>query len=242
MSRQWGLLLLMLALFGLEPVAVAEPGGGSEERGHRHEHGFKNAERWSRHFDAPERAAWQRADEVIAFLGLEGDERVVDLGAGTGYFTLPLARALHAGGAVVAVDIEPDMLAFIEKRAGEEGLRNISTVLGASDDPHLDPGSVDLVLCVNTWHHIAGRSAYAGKLASTLREGGRVVIVDFREGDLPVGPPADHKLSPADVREEFEVAGFAQVATFDELEYQYVLVFAPEVSSSPQRSSGEEPK
>ena len=100
-------------------------------------------------------------------------------------------------------------------------------VLASPDDPRLPAHGVDLVLIVDTWHHIDDRLHYLAKLAAGLKPGGRVAVVDFKKGDFPVGPPDAHKLTPEAVTAEFGAAGWAPATHWDELPYQYVLVFTP---------------
>lgn len=204
---------------------------GSHRHGHGHDdatvrHGFDDADRWAKVFDDPARDAWQRPDEVIRLVGVREGQSVADLGAGTGYFSVRLAKAVGARGRVHALDVEEGLVAHIAERAREEGLSQVEPRKIPTDDPGLEAGSVDLVLIVNTWHHIDDRVAYVGKLAKTLKPGGRVAVVDYAPGDLPVGPPAGHKLPPSKVVAEFEAGGLPLVLRDEEtLPYQYVLAF-----------------
>ncbi|MBK7579022.1 MAG: class I SAM-dependent methyltransferase [Myxococcales bacterium] len=187
-------------------------------------HRFDDPERWAKVFDDPARDAWQKPDELLKFLALGEDAVVADLGAGTGYFASRLARALPKGK-VFAVDIEPSLITHMQKRAEREHTSNVVPVLGTADNPKL-PAAVQLILVVDTYHHLTERSEYFGRLRPKLASGGRVVIVDFKQGKLPVGPPDSHKLAPEVVVKEMTAAGFAQCGRFDGLPYQYVLVFS----------------
>jgi ubiquinone/menaquinone biosynthesis C-methylase UbiE len=160
---------------------------------------------------------------VIAALHLEPNDVVVDLGAGTGYFRVRLARALPRGR-VLAVDIEPKMLDWILRRAARDHLANISTVLGTASSPGVK-GPIDVMLVVNALHHIDHRANYLRPVAPLLAPGGRVVIVDFRSGKLPVGPPDRFKVPPSEATSEMHDAGFSRCGSFDGLPYQYVLSF-----------------
>jgi cyclopropane fatty-acyl-phospholipid synthase-like methyltransferase len=183
-------------------------------------HSFDDAERWAAVFDDPARDAWQKPDEVVDALHLAADAHVADVGAGTGYFAVRLARAVPRGK-VYAVDIEPDMIRYMGERAQREGLANLVPVLGAADDARI-PEPVDLVLVVDTYHHIADRTAYFRRIAGSLRPGGRVVIVDFT-AESPIGPPVEHRLSVERVVAELGDAGYAEVARHDFLPNQYVV-------------------
>ncbi len=186
-------------------------------------HSFADVESWVARFEGPERDAWQKPDEVVRALGLTPTDRVAEIGAGTGYFAVHLARAVPRGRAW-AVDLEPNMVSYLEARAAREGLPNLSVKLATAGDPRLlEP--VDLLLVANTYHHLESRPAYLAKLATHLAPHGRLAIIDFKKGDLPVGPPDEMKLSPDVVRAELEVAGLAQIAEETFLPHQYFLLF-----------------
>lgn len=220
------------------PEEDRQEGGHSshhDDHGHGHgdddatmHHGFTNPEEWSERWDTPERHAWQQPEKVVEFLQLEPGDTVADIGAGTGYFTVRLARAVGAGGRVLAVDIESEMLEFIADRAEREGVgEQVQTVLAEPDDPKLPDGRVDTILTVNTWHHIDDRIEYLGLLSRDLAPDGRLVIVDFREGELPVGPPAGHKIPREELIAELRRGGFELADELTTLEHQYVLSFRP---------------
>ena len=193
-------------------------------------HSFDDVERWVQVFDSPERRDWQRPAKVVRVIGLQDGDRVADLGAGTGYFTQVLSRAVGRQGQVYAVDIEPKLLAYIDERE-DLGPAEVVTVQADPDDPNLPERAVDVVLTVNTWHHIDDRLKYLEKLRKALDEEGRVVVVDWFEGDLPMGPPAGSKLSRDAVVAEFEKAGWSLETESVLLKYQYFLIFYPPVSN-----------
>jgi SAM-dependent methyltransferase len=229
----------LVAGLGASPTSAAgqqaepqtEEHAGHGQDGHEHDatasHSFEDVERWTRVFDNPERDAWQLPETVIEFLGVEEGHVVADLGAGTGYFTVRLARAVGDTGRVLAVDIEPALIEHLRQRAEDEDLPQVDPILGEPDDPKLPAKQVDLVLVVDTWHHIDDRISYLGDLSQALSSGGRVAIVDFHEGELPVGPPPGHKLSRDAVLEELTEAGWILDAESEDLPYQYLLVFRP---------------
>ena len=187
-------------------------------------HDFSDAERWSQSFDDPKRDAWQKPHEVIAALGLKPRAIVADIGAGTGYFSMRLAHVL-SGGKVYAVDLEPDMVKHLVARAKRENLANVVAVQAAADDPRL-PEKVDLVLMVDTYHHIDDRRGYFARLKGSLKPGGRVAIIDFTL-DSDVGPPPRARVSPDRVKSELTAAGYKLADEHTFLENQYFLVFAP---------------
>lgn len=189
-----------------------------------HQRRFDDAERWSRVFDDPAREAWQMPAQIIAALALDRGATVADIGAGTGYFAVRLARAVP-GGRVYAVDVEPNMVKHLAARAAKEGLPNITAVLAAGDTPRL-PAQVDLILMVDTYHHIARRAEYFARLKGALKPGGRVAIIDFTL-DSPQGPPVRHRIPPEAVKREMLGTGYALASEHAFLPYQYFLVFKP---------------
>jgi len=173
----------------------------------------------------PARDQWQMPEEVIDKLELKLGDDVADLGAGSGYFTVRLARAVGPSGRVYAVDTDPRMLAYIERRAEEDQLDNIQTILADPDDPKLGSASVDLIFLCNVLHHISNRGRYYPLLAEALKPGGRLVNIDFHKRKSPLGPPVEERIAKKDVVKEVRPAGFRLVKEFDFLKYQYFLVF-----------------
>ena len=190
-------------------------------------HSFEDVERWSRIFDDPARDAWQKPEDLVAALELPAGGTAADVGAGTGYFSRHLSKAVGPGGTVLAADVEPALVAHLRRRAEQEGLANVVPILASPDNPRLPAGASDVVLIIDTWHHIDDRVAYARRLASALKPDGRVVIVDFHKREMPVGPPLEHKLARDQVVGEMSQAGYALTAEPEILPYQYVLVFTP---------------
>ncbi|MCI0547922.1 MAG: class I SAM-dependent methyltransferase [Candidatus Rokubacteria bacterium] len=233
--RLWsrGMVALVAAIRERRPreqaallVLVALIGSGCAGRDHdgHHQHRFQDAERWARVFDDPARDAWQKPDDVVRALAPAPDALVADIGAGTGYFAVRLARAVPRGH-VYGADTEPDMVRYLAERGRREGLANLTSVEAAPHDPRL-PRAVDLVLMVNTYHHVAERPAYFGRLRPLLSPGGRVAIVDFLP-DAPAGPPRQARIPAAVVKEEMGRAGYGLVTEHTFLPYQYLLIFAP---------------
>ena len=218
-SPMHGLVRIVIASAYLWLIAAA-----AAQAPTTHQHRFSDAERWAQIFDDPERDAWQQPRKVIEALDLGADATIADIGAGTGYFAMRLAKQVPRGR-VYAVDVEPDMVRYLAERAKREKHENVTAVEGAPNDPRL-PQKVDVVLLVDTYHHIDDRVQYFQKLHGSLKPGGRLAIIDFRM-DSPVGPPAAVRLAPQNVTAELERAGYKLAQEHGFLAYQYFLVFRP---------------
>jgi len=199
-------------------------GAAGAQSPHTHDHSFSGAEEWAKVFDDPKRDAWQKPHQVIQALALKPDAVVADIGAGTGYFATRLAHMVPKGR-VYAVDTEPDMVKHLAERAKRDGLKNLSAVAGAPNDPRL-PQKADVVLLVDVYHHIGEREQYFSKVAGNLKPGGRVAIIDFRM-DSPEGPPKAARIEPDRVKAEMKRAGFEIVQEHSFLPRQYFLIFQP---------------
>jgi SAM-dependent methyltransferase len=207
---------LGLAASFLAPAYAQSPG----HLGQR----FDNAEEWARVFDDPERDAWQKPDEVLRALALPRDAAVADIGSGTGYFAVRFARVLPQGR-VFGIDIEPDMVRYLNERAKREHLPHLTSHLGGADDPHL-PAPVDLAIVVDVYHHIGAREQYFRRVRDGLKPGGRLAVIDFRL-DAPIGPPRRHRIPPEQVKRELARAGFELAQEHVFLPHQYFLVLRP---------------
>lgn len=203
--------------------------GGHNHEGHNHQgegplvHAFSNAEQWAKEFDSPERDAWQKPAEVVSLLQLSPGMKVADIGAGTGYFEPYLSRAVTSTGRVFAIDVEPDMVRYLNERIARENLTNVTASKGAFEDPGLAAQSVDRILIVDTWHHIANRDAYSKKLHDALMPGGFVAIVDFTM-EASHGPPKEHRLPPEAIQKELQSAGLVASLANETLPDQYVVI------------------
>jgi predicted methyltransferase len=203
------------------PVARAQAAAAPPEMHHRH----SDPQAYIASLEDPARDAYQKPDEVMRALALRSGEVVADIGSGSGYFTVRLARAVGESGRVYAVDVSPDMIRYLNRRIHDAGLRNVVTVLSEPDDPLLADASVDCVLIVDTWHHIENHAKYLAALKRVLKPGGRIVQIDFQKRELPIGPPLSMKIAREDLVHEMETAGFRLAAEHTFLPDQYFLVF-----------------
>ncbi len=194
----------------------------------RHRHGNPDdLDAYIRKMEEPGRDAWQRPEEVVRALDLAPGDVVADVGAGPGYFSLRLARAVGPAGAVYAVDVVPEIVAALRERLDRAGVGNVAPILARDGDPLLPPAACDLVLVVDTFHHLPGGAAYLEALAARLRPGGRIANVDFHKRETPVGPPLEHRISREDFLSAARRAGLALVDERTFLPYQYFVVLQP---------------
>jgi len=159
----------------------------------------------------------------MALMGIEPGMRVVDLGAGTGYFHPWLSKALGPTGFVDATDIAKSLVDYMNERAKKAGWENVRARLVPEGSPSLEPGSVDRILVVNTWHHLTDRVAYSKAMRDALKPGGSVWVVDFTLKSKR-GPSRRHKVRPKIVLKELQKAGFKTEILKEKLPEQYVVV------------------
>jgi cyclopropane fatty-acyl-phospholipid synthase-like methyltransferase len=232
-KKQYAMLALLLV--GVQNNAFAEkaPPNTHEEPAMIHHHGdkhndggyhhrFQNAAEWAKKFDQPERETWQKPEQILDALKLPANALVGDVGAGTGYFTVRIAKRVSQGK-VFAADLESDMVSYLGERAKRENLNNIIPVQASAESPNL-PEPVDVLLLVDTYHHIGNRVEYFTKLNNSLKADGRLVLVDFRM-DSPDGPPKEYRLSIEKVTDELKAAGYKLTENYDFLPRQYFIVF-----------------
>ena len=176
-ALRFSLATVLLATLALSAQAPQSQPAHEMSHGDHMQHHFDPAQS-AKQFDDPARDAWQMPEKVIAALHLKPGQNVADIGAGTGYFSVRLARS-EAAPKVYAVDIEPGMVTYLRDRAAKESLQNIIAVQASEDDARL-PEPVDAILIVDTYHHIGNREVYFRKLAKSLKPGGRLAIIDFK--------------------------------------------------------------
>ena len=177
--------------------------------------------------EAPDRAAWQKPEQILDALELKPGQTVCDIGSGPGYFTLRAARRVGEGGRVFAVDVEPRILDVLRTRIEKAHLRNVTPVLALATDPLLPPRSCDVVLIVDAYHHFPDRPRYLGRLAALLRPGGRLANVDWHKRTTPIGPPMDHRIAREDFLADAAKANLRVVAEPKLLPHQYFILLAP---------------
>jgi len=219
-------------------------GAGFDDRGrlleddsfkeYRSEELFRSLARkaWARGYigllERPNREDVQKSPEIMKTLAFKPGERVADIGAGTGYFTFPVAKAVGPTGHVLALDIAPEMLEYLDMRVKAQKAGNITLRKVTSDDPQLEPGSVDTILMVDAIHYVKDRTSYAKKLLPGLAKGGRLVIIDYiprSMSERPWGPPPEQQFPRDQLDREMAAAGFKVLAAYDFLPEQFFVIY-----------------
>ena len=178
--------------------------------------------------EAPDRDIWQHPEQIMDVLGIAEGSVVADIGAGAGWFTIRLARRVGPNGVVYAEDVQPQMLAAIQRRVKAEGLMNVKPILGKGSDPQLPRAALDVVLMVDAYYEIDDRVPMLRNLATSLRSGGRIGVVNFKlEGSGP-GPAMEERISPETVVNDAKNAGLRLLSHETVLPYQYFLIFGRE--------------
>lgn len=162
-------------------------------------------------------------------LGILPGMTVADVGAGSGYFTLRLARRIGPNGHVHAVEVQPDMLAILRERAAKSGMRNITPVLGSEADPRLPKQSMDLILLVDVYHEFSQPQKMLRRMRDALKNSGRLVLLEYRKEDPHIPIRQDHKMSIEEARQELEAEGFKLDKVLRDLPRQHILVFRKDI-------------
>ncbi|HLH41117.1 MAG TPA: class I SAM-dependent methyltransferase [Bryobacteraceae bacterium] len=171
-----------------------------------------------------ERESEEHPDQALEAVGIKPGIAAADVGAGTGYITLRLARRVGPSGKVYANDIQPEMLRMLRQNAARAGLKNIETVLGTESDPKLPFGALDLILLVDVYHEFSQPQKMLEKMRDDLKPNGRLVLLEYRKEDprIPIRP--EHKMSVAEVKTELEAEGFHLDQVLEVLPRQHILI------------------
>jgi SAM-dependent methyltransferase len=207
-------------------LLVACLGACSTPSLNRDPHGPSDVGEYIAGLESPERVALLQPELVIERLGLAPGAWVADVGCGPGVLSRAFSDACPSG-VVFAVDIEPAQLDRLREHLRAEGRENVVPVLASADDPHLPTACFDLVFIGDTYHHFADRLEYMRALRRALRPGGRLALLEYKPGDLPVGPPAERKLAPGELEDELRAAGWRLDARFDTHRWHDFTVWSP---------------
>ena len=174
----------------------------------------------------PEREQNEQPEKVLDVLKIEKGQTVCDFGAGNGYFSLRMARRVGTTGKVLAVDIQPQMLELLKRRAGAQKVTNVVRILCTETDPKLPANSIDLLIMVDVYHEISNPVPVMTGIHKAMKKDGRVVLVEYRGEDpsIPIKPL--HRTTVKQMRGELAATGFRFVANKgDFLSRQHVLIF-----------------
>ena len=190
--------------------------------------GGRSADEWISQLDRGERVSRLKIDEVVSYLNLKPGDNVVDLGAGSGIFSGPLARSVAPEGKLFSVEIDQGLLNHIKERAELEGLTNVHTLLGKFDDPNLPTNEIDVAFFHDVLHHIEKRQNYLKALALYLRRESRIVVIDPIKGH----PKASHRNQPQmqisleELEGWMKKLGFSLTSKYDLFENKFFVVFS----------------
>jgi precorrin-6B methylase 2 len=205
-----GTLALLVAATG----AAAQHQGGKSPESHQD---LTDAKTWIKRLERPERIPGLKIDDVIACLKLKPGEVVADIGAGTGAFSIPFAKAVAPSGKVFAVDIWPGLLDYINEKAKKAKVTNLQTILAKQDDPMLPKNQVDVAFFHDVFHNTNDRQAYLKVLASCLKPAGRIAIIEQEFND-PIAKKWDFpqdRITKEQVKTWMANAGFHLSGDFD---------------------------
>ncbi len=175
--------------------------------------------------ERPERAVEEQPGKALDALNLKPGMTIADIGAGTGYMTLRIARRVAPSGRVYGVDIQPEMLRRLEANAARAGLTDIQPVLGDAKNPKLPDNAIDLALMVDVYHELAEPQAMLRALRVALKPEGRLVLLEYRKEDptIPIRP--DHEMTVAEAKLEVEAEGYRLSRVVETLPRQHILIF-----------------
>lgn len=172
----------------------------------------------------PEREKEENPEGALDAIGIRPGMVVADVGAGTGYMSLRLARRVGSAGKVYANDLQPEMLRRLRENAAKAGITNIETVQGEEADPKLPRGALDLVLLVDVYHEFSRPREMIDKIRESLKPDGRLVLLEYRKEDPNVPILPDHKMSVAEVKAELQLQGLVLRQVIETLPRQHILI------------------
>jgi ubiquinone/menaquinone biosynthesis C-methylase UbiE len=170
-----------------------------------------------------ERESEESPAKAVALLGLRPGMTVCDLGAGTGYYAVRMARLVGPAGKVYAVDIQPRMLELLSKRLASAGIANIEPLLGAESETNLPPDSQHMIVLVDVYHEFSKPQEMLRSIRKALKDSGRLVLLEFRKEDPDVPIRLEHKMSVAEVKAELEPEGFQVEKVIGTLPWQHLI-------------------
>jgi len=223
------LVVAGLAVVTATTVVLAMPAGQTERPGvhpisgrvYAQVMGYQAAD-W---LDRGERVREEDPDAALNAIRITPGATVADVGAGSGYMTVRLARRVGPAGRVYANDVQPQMLELLRQRLARERVDNVELVQGTIDDPRLPPGAIDLILMVDVYHEFSQPQVMLRRMREALRPGGRLVLIEYRKEDPSVPIRPEHKMSIAEAKIEVEAEGYRLARVDHRLPRQHILIF-----------------
>ncbi|MEX0824655.1 MAG: class I SAM-dependent methyltransferase [Pirellulaceae bacterium] len=176
----------------------------------------------------------ERPDKSLEQIGLEPGMTVCDMGCGNGYWTLLMSREVGETGRVLAVDIQPEMLTKLRRRAARAGVENVKPILGTIDDPNLPAGELDLVMMVDVYHEFSHPESMLWSIRRSLKPEGVIALLEYRQEDPSVPIKPLHKMSKRQIMKEYQANGFKLVREYNGLPWQHMMFFARDDSPLPE--------
>jgi ubiquinone/menaquinone biosynthesis C-methylase UbiE len=218
-------LLLLAAIVCLARVSAGQEARSAPAQSQQSPHGKLFAPVDLGLLEAPDRDAWQKPEQVMMALGIADGSVVGDLGAAGGWFTIRLARFVGPNGLVYAEDVQRQMIEAIDRRVKREGLPNVRTVLGDTEDPHLPANRLDAILIVETYHEMEDPVTLLRNAARALKPQGRIGIIDYKKEGLGPGPSLEDRVDPETIVRDARAAGLRLIARENFLPFQFFLIF-----------------
>ncbi len=213
---------LALVMLSVATVAAQSPGvhpiSGRRYAGVM---GYQGAD-W---LERSEREIEEEPEVALNAIGLDPGQTVADVGAGSGYFTVRMARRVGPKGRVYANDLQPEMLAMLASRLKKDNIPNVTLVQGTVDDPKLPAASLDLILMVDVYHEFSQPQIMLRRMREALKPGGRLVLLEYRQEDPAVPIRPEHKMSVAGAKLEVEAEGYTLSRVDSALPRQHILIF-----------------
>jgi ubiquinone/menaquinone biosynthesis C-methylase UbiE len=220
MQRSWLAIGTLALLLDLGPAQAFQGQHPVTGRKVANVMGFEGAD-W---LNRPEREKEENPEGALDAIGIRTGMIVADVGAGTGYMSLRMAKRVGPAGRVYANDLQPEMLRRLRENAAKAGLANIETVQGEQADPKLPAGRMDLILLVDVYHEFSQPQKMIDKIREALKPDGRLVLLEYRKEDPNVPILPDHKMSVAEVKAELEPQGLVMSQVIETLPRQHILI------------------
>ena len=222
--------LFFSLLLSISPLAAPEPDGPAPKTFKGRVIAPAMSYQGAGWLERPDREATEQPEKVLDALKITTGSTVADIGAGTGYFSVRLAKRVGPQGRVLATDIQPQMLALLDENRRAAASGNIEPILCTPTDAKLPEGQLDLALMVDVYHELAYPEETVAQVRRALKPDGRLVLVEYRGEDASVPIKPEHKMTLAQVRAEIEPMGFQVQEVLEFLAYQRVIVFKKTMS------------